>query len=95
MKAVDHIHYAPGLAQVYDRAEKKYFDPYDIGLKLVFWISLLAFWVDRGIDWIYNTLAVQTAALFSAALRFVHNGNFANYLVWSLVGAALVVVIIW
>jgi NADH-quinone oxidoreductase subunit L len=95
IKAVDHIHHAPGLAQVYDKAEKKYFDPYDIGLKIVGWVSQLAFWCDRGLDWIYDNLIVNVTYVFTNALRWIHNGNFVNYLIWSLFGAALVVIMLW
>ncbi|MDD5383118.1 MAG: proton-conducting transporter membrane subunit [Candidatus Margulisbacteria bacterium] len=95
IKAVDHIHYAPGLAQVYDKAEKKYFDPYDLGLKTVGWVSRLAFWCDRGLDWVYDGLVVNVTYAFTNILKLAHNGNFVNYLVWSLVGTALVVIMLW
>jgi len=84
--AADHIHYAPGLKQTYAMAEKRYFDPYDIGLKIVGWISWLAFWADRGIDWIYGGLSAGIAFLIGGGLRKLHNGNFGFYLVWSFVG---------
>jgi len=32
--AADHIHHAPGLSPMYDLAERRAFDPYEIGLRL-------------------------------------------------------------
>ncbi|MBN3033169.1 MAG: NADH-quinone oxidoreductase subunit L [Candidatus Saganbacteria bacterium] len=89
--ASDHIHYAPGLAPVYDLAEKKYFDPYDLGLKLAGALAQFLYWCDRAIDWLYESLAVGLAAAFSGLLRWCHSGNLSNYAVWALAGAAAVI----
>ncbi|MDD5594039.1 MAG: NADH-quinone oxidoreductase subunit L, partial [Candidatus Margulisbacteria bacterium] len=89
--ASDHIHYAPGLSTVYDLADKKYFDPYDVGMKLAGGLSLILFWIDRFIDWLYETVIVGITMVFSAIVRWFHSGNISNYVVWSLVGAAVVI----
>lgn len=89
--AVDHIHYAPVLHGLYDKAEKKYFDPYDIGMKIAEWFSLVLYWIDRFVDWVYEVFTVRIINAFTAILRWMHSGNFSNYVVWALVGAALVV----
>ena len=34
LHAVDHIHYAPGLKQIYGLAERRKFDPYEIAARL-------------------------------------------------------------
>jgi NADH-quinone oxidoreductase subunit L len=93
--AVDHIHFAPGLAQIYAAAEKRFFDPYEIGLSIVGVFSKLAYYIDRGIDWIYNELIVRIAYTLTAGIRKMHNGSYATYLVWSLVGGVLIVVTIF
>jgi len=91
LKAADHIHYAPILSPLYDRAEKRYFDPYDLSLKLFGAVARTAWWLDRFIDWIQEKLIVGIAFLFSNGLRRAHNGNYINYLVWSLVGTAVII----
>ncbi|MFA5394283.1 MAG: proton-conducting transporter membrane subunit [Candidatus Ratteibacteria bacterium] len=92
LKASDHIHYAPILRGIYDRAEKRFFDPYDIGLKAVNMLSEIAWQCDRAVDWIYDTLVVRVTYACTHQIKKAHNGNYATYLVWSLVGFLLVVV---
>jgi NADH-quinone oxidoreductase subunit L len=91
--AADHIHYAPGFKQVYGAAEKHRLDPYDIGLALFRGFSRLLYWIDRGIDWIYNKLTVWIVGAFSWLVRKPHNGAHWMYVLWALGGAALVGVI--
>ncbi len=90
LKAADHIRYAPVLDGIYESAEKRYFDPYEIGLKVVRGITSVAWQWDRATDWIYDTLAVKVTSAFSSTIRKWHNGNYATYLTWSLVGLFLV-----
>jgi NADH-quinone oxidoreductase subunit L len=92
--AVDHIHHAPILGPVYDRAENRFFDPYDIGLKLIAVVARIAWIIDRSIDWLYMTLTVRLAYGFSALARAFQTGNYSTYLAWSLAGTALVIVFI-
>ena len=88
--AADHIHYAPVLSGLYDRAEKKYFDPYELGIKLVQGLSKLLWWLDRAVDWIYEKLVVSITYTFSGILSWMQNGNFSNYVLWSLIGTLLI-----
>jgi formate hydrogenlyase subunit 3/multisubunit Na+/H+ antiporter MnhD subunit len=92
IKAVDHIHHAPVLSKIYEMAEKKYFDPYDIGLKFIRLFSKVSFMIDRAIDWIYNRFTVKTTYAVSGGIRRAHTGNYSVYLVWSLAGAILLVI---
>jgi NADH-quinone oxidoreductase subunit L len=89
--AVDHIHHAPGLAQVYSVAEKGLIDPYTIGRWVIKGIAAALWGVDRAFDWVYETVAVGAAQGISRIGRFFHNGNVNRYVLWSLVGAAAVV----
>jgi formate hydrogenlyase subunit 3/multisubunit Na+/H+ antiporter MnhD subunit len=89
--AADHIHHAPGLSKVYDKAEKRLFDPYDIVLKIVDRISKIAWGIDRGIDSVYNVFSVNAAFAVSNVIRSVHNGNYARYIIWSLTGAGMLI----
>jgi NADH-quinone oxidoreductase subunit L len=92
LKAVDHIHYAPVLSGIYDKAEKRFFDPYDIGLKLVDVLARALNWLDRAVDWIYEALTVRLVLGFAESIKGLHNGNYSRYLAWSMVGMLLVVV---
>ena len=89
--AADHIHYAPGLAQVYVLAEKGQIDPYTIGRWVITGLAAALWGVDRAVDWIYETVAVGAAQGVSRIGRFFHNGNVNRYVLWSVVGAAAVV----
>lgn len=90
VKAVDHIHYAPGAHQLYDLAERRAFDPYEWALKLVAAVAWLGWVVDRVVDFLYNSVVTGIAKAFTGFLRDAHSGSHATYLVWSMVGAVLV-----
>ncbi len=92
--AVDHIHYAPGLAQIYVMAEKRYFDPYNIGMFFVNIFSKILFAIDRVIDWFYNTFCVWIATISSKILKKMYSGNFAASVAWSLAGIVIIIVTI-
>jgi NADH:ubiquinone oxidoreductase subunit 5 (subunit L)/multisubunit Na+/H+ antiporter MnhA subunit len=92
IKAIDHIHYAPILSAIYDKAEKRFFDPYDLGLRITHGISKIAFWLDRKIDWLYNSLIVRLTYAITCQIRRLHTGNYSTYLVWSLLGVFLVTI---
>jgi NADH-quinone oxidoreductase subunit L len=89
-KASDHIRHAPILEWTYDRAERRWFDPYDIGMAIANGLAWLAWRVDRAIDWLYDGLSVKVTFLLSAAIRRAHTGNYSWYVVWSLLGAVLI-----
>lgn len=93
LKASDHIRHAPLLECIYDRAEKRFFDPYDIGLKIVNVIAKAAWSVDRAIDWIYDGFSVLSTKWFSENLMRLNTGNYSMYIVWSLFGLIIVLLI--
>jgi formate hydrogenlyase subunit 3/multisubunit Na+/H+ antiporter MnhD subunit len=88
--AVDHIHHAPGLSEVYDRAERGAFDPYNWGVAFVNVFSKIAWGLDRFVDWLISRLIPGLGGLLSSIIRAAHNGNYSAYIVWSLVGAIMV-----
>lgn len=92
LHAADHIRYAPLLSGIYTQAEKKRLDPYEIGLKVMKFVARLAYWLDRRIDWVYDTFFVGIANGFSLGLRWLHNGNYVIYIVWSILGSAIAVI---
>jgi formate hydrogenlyase subunit 3/multisubunit Na+/H+ antiporter MnhD subunit len=91
IKAVDHIHYAPVLSEIYARAEKRLFDPYNIGMKFAHGFAVIGFALDRAIDWLYDRFTVKSATTLAQQIRKLHTGNYSVYLLWSLLGLFLVV----
>ncbi|MCL2879608.1 MAG: hypothetical protein FWF29_05115 [Treponema sp.] len=92
--AADHIHYAPGLAKIYNWAEAGLLDPYNVTMKLVKGAATGLFAVDRAIDWVVTSLTGSCAALLSRGIRTIHTGRHWMYALWVLAGAAAVALII-
>jgi NADH:ubiquinone oxidoreductase subunit 5 (subunit L)/multisubunit Na+/H+ antiporter MnhA subunit len=92
--AADHIHYAPILHPLYDKAERGLFDPYEIGLKIVRFIARIAWRADRGIDYLYDTTAVKVTGALTAGIRRAHTGSLFTYLAWSLAGLVIIIALI-
>ncbi len=91
--AVEHIHHAPVLSWIYNKAEKRYFDPYDVGLKIVGFISKIFFKVDRAVNWFYDVFIVKVTYFFTGVIKKAHNGHYAMYLSWSLIGTVIIIII--
>jgi NADH:ubiquinone oxidoreductase subunit 5 (subunit L)/multisubunit Na+/H+ antiporter MnhA subunit len=89
--ASEHIHHAPGLNAIYDLAERRVFDPYVQGKAAGRYVALGLFWIDRGINWLYDGFVPAVAGFIAEARRF-HNGLYANYLSWSLGGFVLLMI---
>jgi formate hydrogenlyase subunit 3/multisubunit Na+/H+ antiporter MnhD subunit len=90
IKAVDHIHHAPGLRQIYDTAEKGWLDPYTIGSIVTGGGAKILWYIDRGVDWLYDSAAVTTVRFFTSVVKKAQAGNYQGYLLWSLAGMVLV-----
>jgi len=86
LKAADDIRYAPGLSQVYDLAQKRFFDPYEIGLKAMNLFSRTLWYLDKGVDWVYNSLVPGVSYGVSRGVRRMHTGYYPVYISWALVG---------
>jgi formate hydrogenlyase subunit 3/multisubunit Na+/H+ antiporter MnhD subunit len=93
-KASDHIRHAPFLEGIYTKAEKRWFDPYDIGMIIVRGLSRFGWWIDRGIDWLYEDFAVRVATGLSSIIKLAHTGSYSMYVVWSLIGVLFVVIML-
>ena len=92
LHAVDHIQNAPGLKGLYAKAELRWFDPYELFLKLIRVVSLIGYALDRINDWVYNGLAVGLTRMLSFFVRAAHTGSYALYILWCLAGAAAVAI---
>ena len=90
LKAVDHIHYAPVLRSIYNCAEKRYFDPYDIIMVLIKGFAWVCFGIDRAINWVYDVLMVNFIGGLSSGMRLLNNGSVDRYMVWSFVGVGFI-----
>lgn len=92
LKAIDHIHYAPGIKQAYNMAEKGSFDPYNIGMAASGLFAGAASAVDRINDWIYNSLIPGISGAVTFTIRIAHTGSYKVYVIWSLVGVAAIAI---
>lgn len=91
--AVDHIQYAPVLHQIYDKAERRFFDPYDVGMNIVNVYANIAFGIDRAMDWLYDVFTVKLTYALTDGIRELHNGSYSTYIVWSLTGILAIIVV--
>ncbi len=87
--AADHIHHSPYLGWIFDRAERRWFDPYELFLKVMNAFALMAYRVDRANDWLFSA-AARLTHIVSIGVRAVHTGNTSSYLLWSLLAAATI-----
>jgi NADH-quinone oxidoreductase subunit L len=85
--ASEPIHHLPGMRQLYDLAERRVFDPYEQGVKVLHGLSMVLFRaIDRPIDFVYEKIVTITGSKFTGILKKAHNGHYANYLAWCLAG---------
>ncbi|MDY0232362.1 MAG: proton-conducting transporter membrane subunit [Candidatus Saccharicenans sp.] len=93
--ASEPIHNLPVLRQLYDLSEARFFDLYEQGVKFLQWLSKVLFrFIDRPIDYIYEKVVVSIGRTFTGLLQKAHNGQYANYLAWTIGGLVAVVWII-
>jgi NADH-quinone oxidoreductase subunit L len=85
--ASEPIHNLPVVRQAYDLAERRVFDPYEQGVKVLQGLSTVLFKaIDRPIDFLFEKVVTVTGEKFTGILRKAHNGHYANYLAWCLAG---------
>jgi NADH:ubiquinone oxidoreductase subunit 5 (subunit L)/multisubunit Na+/H+ antiporter MnhA subunit len=93
--ASEPIHQAPFFKQMYDAAEKKFFDLYEQGVKFLRGLSWVLFkGIDRPIDAFFEKGVTAAGSVFTGILRKAHNGHYANYLAWGLGGLIVLVALI-
>jgi len=94
IKAVDHIHYAPVMKNIYKSAEMDEADPYNAGMSIMDIFSRAMWYIDRFIDWVYDRFIVTLSDAVSSIIRKAHNGDYSMYIIWSLVGAAGIIIFV-
>lgn len=93
--ASEPIHQLPGMRKLYDLSEARFFDLYEQGIKFLRWLSSVLFRViDRPIDYLYEKVVTAVGQIFTGLLQKAHNGQYANYLAWTIGGLVVVVWII-
>jgi len=93
LNAADHIHYAPVLKNIYKAAEKGYFDPYNILMKVVSCYSAVCSYIERGVSWFYDVALVSVYEGAAGLLHRASNGSLARYVAFALAGVLAVAVI--
>lgn len=88
--STDHIHYLPGLYQIYDAAEHHLFDPYEWLMFVVKGYAWACFGIDRAIDWVYNVFLVKLVGWATESLSAFNNGHSSRYMMWAFAGVVLV-----
>ena len=63
-------------------------------MKIAHVIARCAWGVDRGIDYVYDTVAVKATYALTAGIRKAHTGSLFAYLSWSLVGLIVIIALI-
>ena len=90
LHAADPICRSPLLSGIYDRASKRYFDPYDAGMKLTEFGAKALWRVDRAVDWFYEGVSAGAARSASFFVSRMHSGSHVIYMVWVFLGTGLV-----
>lgn len=91
LKAADHIHYAPGLREIYGIAEKGKLDPYNAGMGAAGLFAICCRTCDRAVDWAYNVFTPAAAGAITLAIRNLHDGSYRTYIIWSVAATAIIV----
>jgi len=87
---------SPALGPALRMAEQKKLDAYEIGLKVVEFITALVFrYVERMIDVVGNSIIGMGSWLLRPVLSGAHNGIYSNYLCWTVVGFVVVLFVLF
>ncbi|MFH1190425.1 MAG: proton-conducting transporter membrane subunit [Candidatus Omnitrophota bacterium] len=91
LKAVDHIHYAPGLRAIYDNAEKGRLDPYNMGMKFAGVFASCASVCDKAVNWVYDDFVPTATGIITVVIRSAHDGSYRTYIIWSIAATVIVI----
>ncbi len=93
-KASDHIHYAPGLKELYAMAGRRVFDLYEVLMdRAVPAVSKALFKVDRFFDWATDALPSSASGFFGGAFSRFHNGSYPLYMALTIISAVVYILL--
>jgi NADH-quinone oxidoreductase subunit L len=92
-KASDHIHYAPGLKELYALAEERVFDPYEQVMRRVPSAANLLYKVDRFFDYLTDDLPSFVVNAFSKTSQRFHTGSYPLYMALTIAGFVVYILI--
>ena len=90
LKSADHIHYAPGVKQVYALAESGKLDPYNWLVSAVNGFSSACAWVEKGVSWVYDKGVPGLVRGASGLLHRGVTGSLTRYLALVVAGVVCV-----
>lgn len=93
LASADHIHYAPGVKQVYALAEAGKLDPYNWLVAAVNGFSRACQWLEDGVSWVYDK---GVPGLVGGASKLLHrgvNGSLTRYLLLAVAGLGCVLIL--
>ncbi|MDD5019154.1 MAG: hypothetical protein PHS61_01880 [Candidatus Omnitrophica bacterium] len=94
LKAIDHIYRAPVLSGIYEKAQRKVFDPYVAGMKIAENFAKFSAAVDRKMDVFYDKGIVAAITAAGHRLGRLHTGNYSTYIIWAVAGMLLALVFV-
>lgn len=92
-KSSDHIHYAPGLKELYAMAEQRVFDPYEQLMKRLPSAANLLYKADRFFDYLTDGLPSFAANAFSKTSQRFHTGSYPLYMALTIAGFAVYILL--
>ena len=92
-KSSDHIHYAPGLKEIYSMAEQRVFDPYEQLMKRLPSAANVLFRIDRFFDYLIDDLPSFAANAFSKTSQRFHTGSYPLYMALTIAGVAVYILL--
>jgi len=93
IEAADHFHHAPVLKTIYDLAEKKVFDPYEMSRGWMNAYADICLKINSGISYFYDIVAPRAILSLSGLIKKAHNGRPARYSLWIAAGVAIIALI--
>jgi len=92
-KSSDHIHYAPGLKEIYAMAEQRVFDPYEQLMNRLPSAANVLYKIDRFFDYLIDDLPSFAANAFSKTSQRFHTGSYPLYMALTIAGVAVYILL--
>lgn len=93
IESADHFHHAPVLKPIYDLAEKKCFDPYEISRRWINAYANICLKINNGISYFYDVSLPRAVLFLSTLIKKAHNGRPARYSLWVAAGVVITIMI--